>query len=1334
MKYGRLYIIAILLLLALASTGYSQSMEDYCQWPPFLTTAAPPNVMLVIDVSGSMGWDAYSFNDWDWNGDGILDGYDPNTTYEGYFDPEKYYTLDANGVYVETTPTGQPCQRTCLQSRCRRWPLGDCDWDPGTCSWRRPWRCCTQWQQSGDCNLQSGNYLNYLYMSRIDLVRWALTGGKPDSCDTKQIQSCDPELYPQSNQLSCDAEGCVLETSSGVKVKARWDRITGSHGGLLFQLKKLPVQPRMGVFLYGGSQIVDAVYIGDFTASANFDAVNPYKNTITAINSRPPSSTTPTAPALWDVYNYFAQNAPEYGGLQPQTGAGNEWKNPLYQCIDENNDNNCQGNEFVLIPCAKNFVILLTDGQWNYGGGPPATSTCTIDTGFEAHSADPVVPAYWLHKKGFTNTPTGLQSYIESVYTVGLWLGGTGELSLKNVAMYGSFDRSKDWPDGLTGYPDDTCSMDDCGSGKGSGCEPLPPSSPDWDKDGDGLPDTFFTAKSAIEIKNKMVDIILDILKRVYSGTAVSILASGEGQGANLLQAVFYPKRSLGLTQAEIDWTGVIQNLWYHIEPYEHLSTIREDTVKDYHLYLNQDWITSIYFDENEQKAMAAICPDSDGDGDCDGAPTVKDFEELKNLWEAGIKLFQRDPSTRTIYTNINDDSALDPFVTASASSLKTFLNAADLTEAERIIRYVRGEDIKVCSVTQTTECSTDADCPAGEKCIPLYRERTATLYINNTNVTNTWKLGDIVHSTPKIQSWVPLNDYYERYDDVSYYRFTRDLTEDDEPKATKIYTDRGMVYVGANDGMLHAFYLGKLKQINDRNQPFLKAILYDTSTQYDPGDEVWAFIPKNVLPYLRYLTEKDYCHLYYVDASPFIFDASIGTTGCTETNYWDCKKTTDTWRTILIGSMNLGGACRDISSTCTDCVKTPVSGLGYSSYFALDITDPYNPNLLWEFAHPELGFSSTGPIVFKLGPDPTKNGRWFVLFASGPTGTIETTTRQFLGVSDQNLKLFILDLKTGQMVTSQPIDTGIPYAFGGGLYYTVLDLDASDKEQYTPDYQDDVIYIPYVKQVQGTGNTVSWTGGGILRMVIKDFTPDAIPTTSSASDWNVSKLIEFNSGPVVSSPRFIRFTDEGQLWLFFGTGRYFYKDDDVNGRRRLYGIKEPCYDSTIHNINLSKEGCGMVLESNLCNADDPNCDPTSDQKQGWYIELDCAYTDTCTNKSPAGYGAERLITHPVAVQELKTVFFTTMAPTAEVCGYGGNTYIWAVDYKTGGKSSADLKGRALVQLSTGEIKSVDLSEAFTERGGRRTVAFKGFPPLGEGLLIERAAEPLDEFLFIKEK
>ena len=168
-------------------------------------------------------------------------------------------------------------------------------------------------------------------MSRIDLVRWALTGGKPDSCDTKQIQSCDPELYPQSNQLSCDAEGCVLETSSGVKVKARWDRITGSHGGLLFQLKKLPVQPRMGVFLYGGSQIVDAVYIGDFTASANFDAVNPYKNTITAINSRPPSSTTPTAPALWDVYNYFAQNAPEYGGLQPQTGAGNEWKNPLYQ-------------------------------------------------------------------------------------------------------------------------------------------------------------------------------------------------------------------------------------------------------------------------------------------------------------------------------------------------------------------------------------------------------------------------------------------------------------------------------------------------------------------------------------------------------------------------------------------------------------------------------------------------------------------------------------------------------------------------------------------------------------------------------------------------------------------------------------------------------------------------------------------------------------------------------------------------------------------------------------------------------------------------------------------
>lgn len=1288
--------ISLIFWMICPSLSHAQVMSDYCQMPPFLANPVEPNVLLLIDTSGSMGWKAYSYGDTDANGDGILDHYNPSITYEGYFDPEKYYAKDANGIWVETTPTGDPCQKICTKWKCRSWNLGDCVWKGNNCS---RWACCTSWQQSGDCGIETGNYLNYLYMTRIDLLRWALTGGSPSSCNN-QITTCDPEVYGQPNaNLSCDDEGCILESSSNEKVKARWERITGPQGGLLFQLKALGLKPRIGAMFFSSNKVNRTVYIGDFVASANFDGTNPYKNTITAINYKAPGGATPIAPALWDAYNYLAQLTPQFGGPQPQTGAGGEWKNPMYQCSDDNNDGNCQGNEFRLVPCAKNFLILLTDGQWNYGGDPPASHTCSVDTGVSAwdggsgeqYSADPVVPAYWLHKKGFINQPSGLQTYVESLYAIGMWLGGTGEQSLKHVAMYGSYDRTLDWPGGTTDYPRlNTCYMDDCGNGKGSACTPLPTSSPDWDKmdmEGnqvpDGIPDTFFKADDATQIKNQMVKIILDILKRVSAGTAVSILASGEGQGANLLQAVFYPRRTLGNT--EVSWTGAMQNLWYYIDPLFNLSTIREDTVKDKKLNLTQDYITQIYFDLYSGQTLASRCEDTDGDGDCDTQRPTINFEGLKNLWEAGIKLFEKPASERRIYTNYNGLTSFTAALKADAT-FRGFLGAGNETEAADIINYVRGIDI------------------AGK------RGRTVTLNVGGTDLTNTWKLGDIVHSTPRIQSWVPLNNYYNRYSDSSYYKYTKDLKEDGTSKTTKIYTNRGMVYVGANDGMLHAFYLGKLSLINDVNNKSLKAELLDSSSSYDPGDEVWSFIPKNALPYLKYLMDPDYCHLYYVDASPYIFDASIGTTGCTETKYWNCQKTTDTWRTILIGSMNLGGACRNLNETCTDCVKTPVNNIGYSSYFALDITDQENPQLLWEFSSPQLGFSTSGPVVFRAGTS-DKNGRWFVMFASGPTGQI--TNSEFRGRSDQNLRLFILDLATGQLLST--LDTGITNAFAGSILNSTLDLD--------DDYQDDVIYIPYSQW-----NGSSWVGG-MLRFVTKGLKPD-IPIFEYRSSTVIT-----TTGPITSAPVFLRSKARHELWLYFGTGRYFYKSDDLSGRRKIYGVKEPCY---MVSDNIDPTCTDTVTEAALS---DSTTSISSSIGSGWFISLDCASDDTgCAYNAPSGYSAERVITTPLA-SPTGAVFFTTFSPTSDICGYGGNTYIWAVDYKSGNVApSAAIQGKALLQLSTGEIREIDLRSAFTEKEpqgqsrGRRTVGFFGVPPQGQGLSAMVPPDPIKRFIFMREK
>jgi type IV pilus assembly protein PilY1 len=110
--------------------------------------------------------------------------------------------------------------------------------------------------------------------------------------------------------------------------------------------------------------------------------------------------------------------------------------------------------------------------------------------------------------------------------------------------------------------------------------------------------------------------------------------------------------------------------------------------------------------------------------------------------------------------------------------------------------------------------------------------------------------------------------------------------------------------------------------------------------------------------------------------------------------------------------------------------------------------------------------------------------------------------------------------------------------------------------------------------------------------------------------------------------------------------------------------------------------------------------------------------------------GAERDITDPLAVSGV--VFFTTYAPSNDICSLGGYTYIWAVEWDSG--ASVSLRGNAVTQVSTGVIQQLDLSSAFTERGNRRTTGFMGMPPKTQGLSLQLPPRPLKKFLHIREK
>ena len=128
------------------------------------------------------------------------------------------------------------------------------------------------------------------------------------------------------------------------------------------------------------------------------------------------------------------------------------------------------------------------------------------------------------------------------------------------------------------------------------------------------------------------------------------------------------------------------------------------------------------------------------------------------------------------------------------------------------------------------------------------------------------------------------------------------------------------MVYVGANDGMLHAF---------------------NATT----GVELWAYVPTLMLPKMFELADKAYGsqHDYFVDGTPAVQDV------------YDTS--TSAWRTILVGGFGAGGR----------------------GYYALDVTNPAAPIALWEYSDTNLGLTLGKAEIGK-----TRDGVWSVFFGSG--------------------------------------------------------------------------------------------------------------------------------------------------------------------------------------------------------------------------------------------------------------------------------------------------------------------------------------------------------------
>ena len=137
-------------------------------------------------------------------------------------------------------------------------------------------------------------------------------------------------------------------------------------------------------------------------------------------------------------------------------------------------------------------------------------------------------------------------------------------------------------------------------------------------------------------------------------------------------------------------------------------------------------------------------------------------------------------------------------------------------------------------------------------------------------------------------------------------------------------------MYVGANDGSLHAFVMGVWDWDNQKwaEKKISGGIDPDTGTSTYAkfiGTELWAYVPSNLLGSLQVLASSIYgvscSHRTMIDLSPqpfVIFSNLLNTDG------------NGPWRTVIVGGERSGG---DV-------------------HFALDVTVPTSPVLIWEFSH----------------------------------------------------------------------------------------------------------------------------------------------------------------------------------------------------------------------------------------------------------------------------------------------------------------------------------------------------------------------------------------------
>jgi type IV pilus assembly protein PilY1 len=409
--------------------------------------------------------------------------------------------------------------------------------------------------------------------------------------------------------------------------------------------------------------------------------------------------------------------------------------------------------------------------------------------------------------------------------------------------------------------------------------------------------------------------------------------------------------------------------------------------------------------------------------------------------------------------------------------------------------------------------------------------------------IRGTGPLGDIVDAAP-VAVTTPFCDAagikcsYDESLNPGYQQFYQDKKNRDP-----------MVYVAANDGMLHAFD-GNLK-------------------------EQWAYIPSDLfrphnkagivnLTFQESNPDTPFYHYHYVNATPRILDVF--------------SSTDNKWKTVLVGGLGKGG----------------------TSYYALDVTDAgalaledatASSKVKWEFTDDNMGYTYGRAILVKTRAeswgyksDNDPDGKWVAILPSGyNNGSGNGQPKS----GDGRGYLFFVDLDTGALLHK----VSTPDGFGSGSE----PLGIAYIGGYVEDYRNQLVTAIYAGDQQGN----------FWRFNLEDTDHNNWKAERMAIIKNGSSTPYVTTEPWVQLAKRDNHGD-WERWVFVGTGG-FRNDDDLTATIPLntfYAFRDGTRGYADTFIDKLRNDLASVTGVNsVAAADKDNLD-----NNGWYEDVGVGY------------------------------------------------------------------------------------------------------------------------------